>query len=125
YDLLSIPNLDFARVPEVAIKLPLVDRSLHFTSARRRSTAAAIAAERVAGGRREAHHLSSRSSRPGLMVTEITTAASPRRLPTVGRVVLMLARAIAVSMLMHSYTYSNVIIYANTYRYISEPYRCL
>src|SRR5262249_3167814 len=82
------------------IKLLLVDQSLHFTTARRRSTAAAIAAERVAGGRRDAHHASSRLSRSGLIVTEITTAAAPPRL----RVVLV-ARAIAVSILMLSYIY--------------------
>ena len=41
------------------------------------------------------------------MVTEITTAASPRRLPTVARVVLG-ARAMAGSMLMPSYTCMNV-----------------
>jgi hypothetical protein len=100
------------RVPEAVIKLLLVDQSLHFTSARSRSTAAAIAAERVAGGRRDAHHASSRLSRSGLIVTEITTAAVPRRLPTVARVVLV-ALAMGVSMLMPSYTYLNIVINAN------------
>ena len=99
YDLLSIAGLDFTRISGVVIKLLLVDQSLHFTSARSRSTAAAIAAERVAGGKRDAHHASSRLSRSGLIVTEITTAAAPRRLPTVARVVLV-ARAMAASMPM-------------------------
>jgi len=94
YGLLSIPGLDFMRIPEAVIKLLLVDQSLHFTSARSRSTAAAIAAERVAGGRRDAHHASSRLSRSGLIVTEITTAAAPRRLRVVARGVLV-ARAMA------------------------------
>ena len=117
YDLLSIAGLDFTRVLEVVIKLILVDQLLHFTSARSRSTAAAIAAERVVGGRRDAHHASSRLSRSGLIVTEITTAAAPRRLPTVARVVLV-ARAMAASMLIPLYTYLNAIINANIDKYI-------
>jgi len=112
------------RIPEAVIKLRLVDRSLHLTSARSRSTAAAIAAERAAGGRRDAHHASSRLSRSGLIVTEITTAAAPRRLPTVARVVLV-ARAMGVSMLIPSYTYLNAITNADIDRYIIEFYRCL
>ena len=119
YDLLSIPRLDFTRVLEAVIKLPLVDRSLHFTSARSRSTAAAIAAERVAGGRRDAHHVSSRLSRSGLIVTEITIAAAPRRLPTVARVDLV-PRAMADSMLTPSYTYLYEAINANTDKHIAR-----
>src|SRR5215510_7246812 len=81
-----------------------------------RSTAAAIAAERVARGKRDAHHASSRLSRSGLIVTEITTAAAPRRLPTVARVVLV-ARAMGASMLMPSYTYMNAAINSNIDKY--------
>src|SRR5215831_748100 len=102
----------------------LVDQTLHFTSARSRSTAAAIAAERVAGGKRDAHHASSRLSRSGLIVTEITTAAAPRRLPTLARVDLV-ARAMAASMLIPSYTCLNAIINANIDRHIAGAYRCL
>jgi hypothetical protein len=47
-----------------------------------------------------------------MMVTEITTAAAPRRLPTVARVVFG-ARAMAGSMLMPSYTCMNVVVNAN------------
>src|SRR5262249_22632569 len=101
------------------IKLLLVDQSLHFTAARRRSTAAAIAAERVAGGRRDAHHASSRLSKSGLIVTEITTAAAPRRLPTVARVDFV-PRAMADSMLTPSYTYLYEVINANTDRHITR-----
>src|SRR5262245_31072125 len=97
----------------------LVDQSPHFTSARSRSTAAAIAAERVAGGRRDAHHASSRLSRSGLIVTEITTAAAPRRLPTVARVDLV-PRAMAGSMLTPSYTYLYEVINANMDRHIAR-----
>ena len=46
------------------------------------------------------------------MVTEITTAAAPRRLPTVARVVLG-ARAMAGSMLMPSYTCIDVGVNVN------------
>src|SRR5262245_66574750 len=111
YDLLSIPRLDFARVSEVVI------------SARSRSTAAAIAAERAAGGRRDAHHASSRLSRSGLIVTEITTAAPPRRLPTVARLVLV-ARAMAASMLTPSYAYLNAVIDTNIDRYKDRKSAC-